>query len=270
MLCYPLDLRRLGKWPTPWIVQPKLDGVRCRAVPTEAGYVLLSSEENILYAPHITRELDERLLIGGSGHELDGELYLHGCPFETIVSLATRAHHPSKFQLEFHVFDIIEQGSSQLNRTLLLSTLFDTLPPKCPIKRVPHEYIYSEESISKMMDYFLRIGYEGIVLRNYLGLYEPKRSTNMMKWKPAKMDIYPIVGYTEEVSKDGVPKGALGSLTLVSDGQLFSVGSGLTATDREELWKVRESLIGKRCLVKYQHLTSGKLIPRFPVFVEII
>lgn len=32
MLASPLDEGKLAKWPRPYIVQPKLDGERCRAV----------------------------------------------------------------------------------------------------------------------------------------------------------------------------------------------------------------------------------------------
>ena len=32
MLCYPFEEKRLNKWNPPYIIQPKLDGERCRAV----------------------------------------------------------------------------------------------------------------------------------------------------------------------------------------------------------------------------------------------
>ena len=49
MKAYPFEEKRLAKWRPPFIVQPKYDGVRCRAVPIQqpgfgTGYILLSSE----------------------------------------------------------------------------------------------------------------------------------------------------------------------------------------------------------------------------------
>ena len=92
-----------------------------------------------------------------------------------------------------------------------------------------------------------------------------------MKFKPKKEDTYKIISYQEEVSIEGNPKGALGSLVCSSgDGNTFNVGTGFTFDQRKELWKNRESLVGKLARIQYQHITSGKKVPRFPVFVEIL
>ncbi|MBU2395725.1 MAG: ATP-dependent DNA ligase, partial [Gammaproteobacteria bacterium] len=64
---------------------------------------------------------------------------------------------------------------------------------------------------------------------------------------------------------------SLGSLICLSgDGSTFNVGTGFTAEQRQNLWRSRDSLKGKQVKVKYQHLSSAKRVPRFPVFVEII
>jgi len=123
----------------------------------------------------------------------------------------------------------------------------------------------------KVFDEIINLGYEGIIVRHKLAMYERKRSTWVMKFKPKKEDEYEIVGWQEEISKDGLPKDRLGSLLCLSgDGNTFSVGTGYEDSTREELWKNREILKGKTVRVKYQHLTSGKKVPRFPVFVEVI
>jgi len=60
MLCYPFEEKRLLKWSPPYIVQPKLDGVRCRAVWAYElnSYVLLSSTQHqIVSVPHIVAAL---------------------------------------------------------------------------------------------------------------------------------------------------------------------------------------------------------------------
>ena len=82
LLCYPFEEKRLAKWAPPYIVQPKYDGVRCRAIPIkDNNYLLLSSEENVYYSvPHINEELKSLNL--NSDLELDGELYCHGMSFE--------------------------------------------------------------------------------------------------------------------------------------------------------------------------------------------
>jgi len=92
----------------------------------------------------------------------------------------------------------------------------------------------------------------------------------MMKFKPKKNDLYRIIDTIEEVSITGQKKGTLGAIACISDNNVFTVGSGLTADQRRELWKERESLVGKWAEVQYQHQTTGKRVPRFPVFVRIV
>ena len=120
-------------------------------------------------------------------------------------------------------------------------------------------------------DRIIALDYEGIVVRYFDAPYLRKRSTFMMKFKPKKEDTYEIVGWKEEIDKNGNAKNRLGALTCVgTDGTLFSVGTGLTDEDRQILWDTRELLAGKTCRVKYQHITSGRGVPRFPVFVEVL
>ena len=65
-------------------------------------------------------------------------------------------------------------------------------------------------------------------------------------------------------------KCSLGALICRSgDDGTFNVGTGFTADQRSDLWSNREKLIGKIAKVQYQHLTSGKGVPRFPVFISI-
>ena len=91
-----------------------------------------------------------------------------------------------------------------------------------------------------------------------------------MKFKPKKEDDYEILGFEEEISKDGIPKDTLGAIICKSgDGQVFNVGTGFTDERRKELWEARDILVGQFATVKYQHITSGNKVPRFPVFVEV-
>ena len=93
----------------------------------------------------------------------------------------------------------------------------------------------------------------------------------VMKFKPKKEDYYEIISYAEEQTIEGVAKGRLGALLCKSgDGNTFSVGTGFNDSQREELWRARETLQGSTVKVQYQHLTAGKKVPRFPVFMEVI
>ena len=263
MKCYPFEEKRLAKWQPPYIVQPKYDGIRCRAV-NVGSYLLLSSEENIIYSvPHINKALDNL----GIDAELDGELYHHGMSFEEIISITSRSVniHRDHQLIQFHTFDIVN-SEPQASRLLKLEELKNLSKF---IKVSPFWLCNSLSEIMKIYDLLISKNYEGIIVRHYQCPYERKRSTLLMKFKPKKLDEYVIVDYNEEISINGVPKKALGSLVCASgDGQTFNVGTGFTEEQRQMLWQKRETLIGKVCIIGYQHLTDRK-VPRFPVFVEV-
>jgi len=267
MKCYPFEEKRLNKWQPPYIVQPKYDGVRCRALPTmTGGYILLSSEENVIHSvPHINMTLNNL----GLNAELDGELYCHGMSFEEIVSITSRTVNlSSDFEkIQFHLFDVVN-NQPQMKRTIMIENLRD-LSNYLVVS--PFYLCENLDDIMEAFDRIVSLGYEGIIVRHQFAPYERKRSTLVMKFKPKKEDDYEIVSTQEEISIDGIPKGSLGALVCKSgDGSVFSVGTGFTQDQRREMWKIRENLTGKVAKVKYQHITSGRQVPRFPVFVEII
>jgi ATP-dependent DNA ligase len=276
MLCYPFEEKRLKKWKPPYIIQPKLDGDRCRAIIDDSGQVtLLTSEENIVRSvPHIVEAIESLHL---HSIELDGELYIHGAPHSDIHGIVSRSEnlHPNSDLMEYHVFDIVNH-LPQINRTNLL---LDTIPFRqtgrtySVLQIVPSRVVSTLDEIMSVQEEFAKEGYEGFVIRNIEAPYVRKRSTGMMKFKPRKEDIYEIVGFQEEISKEGVLKNSLGALLCKGDDRaMFSVGSGslLTQEARSVLWKEKENLIGKYARVKYQHLTHARGVPRFPVIVEII
>jgi len=275
MLCYPFEETRLAKWHPPYIIQPKLDGDRCRAIiGVEGEVVLLSSEQHTFFSvPHIEEALANMHL---THIELDGELYIHGAPHSEIHSIVSRREnlHPDYKLAEFHIFDIVNTHLPQVERTRQLIALFPRQVRNFgPIHLVPSRVVYTLDEIMKVQDEYAASGYEGFVLRHADYVYTRQRSTGMMKFKPRKEDIYAIVGYQEEVSIEGKPKGSLGALICQgNDGTRFNVGSGslLTRENREKLWQEREALVGKWARVRYQHLTSAAGVPRFPVVVEVI
>ena len=272
MLCYPFEEKRLLKWPVPYLIQPKLDGERCRALFNATGIVtLLSSEENeIISVPHINTALEALKL---KNVELDGELYVHSMSFEEIHSRVSRKvnEHQDSWQIEYHVFDLVD-GQRQGDRLHSLHKLLEEIKP--PIIPVGITLITDLYDVMRIYDLYIEEGYEGFIIRHIYAPYVRTRSTNIMKFKPKKEDYYTIEGFEEEVSIHGKLKNSLGALILSSAHTVdrvneFKVGTGFTADQRHELWKIRDSLIGKIARIKYQHLTSNH-IPRFPVFVEIL
>jgi ATP-dependent DNA ligase len=261
MLAYPFEEKRLITWKAPYIIQPKLDGLRCRAIITPEEVTLLSSEQHIIsHVPHINEELKKSF--PNTTIELDGELYCHGLHFQEI----TKRVNADK--IEYHIFDIVCQGQ-QIDRTAELNKLGFWGTPI--IKVVPSSLVRDISEVMEQYSKYIDAGYEGFVIRDTFGDYQRKRYTGMMKFKPHQWDAYLIVGTQEEISIDGTLKNTLGAFICTSsEGTIFNVGTGLTRDQRIEYWRIREELIGKKLKVKYQALTQTNKVPRFPVALEVL
>lgn len=288
-LAYPFEEKRLAKWEPPYLVQPKLDGERCRAIfsaeaplrvdwesggnpnYTGSSVTLLSSEGNVIVSvPHINQALKDMHLPDGT--ELDGELYVKGMNFEDVHSIVGRTVnlHPDHGNMQYHIFDSINKWSQIVRSTRLINLLAD-VGRDSPIRRVCTLPVNSFDEVMRIYDGFIKDGYEGMIVRHKDAPYIRRRSTFMMKFKPKKSDIYKVVGWKEEISIKGVPKQRMGALICESEDTMneFSVGSGMDSDTRELLWTMKEQLPGKHCKVEYQHITSGKGVPRFPIFLKI-
>lgn len=278
MLCYPFSEQRLSTWPKPYIVQPKINGNRCRAIISDGKATLLSSQGNeIKSVPHINKEL----LYHFPGHqaELDGELYKHGMPLNEIRSIVSKQNSLDYRyqQMEFHIFDTVCDLPQGLR---LLGVKMDFNPDMeveldtnlYRVKILPNYLTNSVEEIMEILGKFYSAGFEGVVVRNSIGYYKRSRSTDIMKLKPMRTGTFLITSYQEEISIDGVPKDSLGALTLVHNNQEFNVGTGplLTRANRFNLWQDRKSLKGKLAKIRYQELTAARGVPYCPSLLEII
>lgn len=279
MLCYPFEEKRLEKWSVEQvIVQPKLDGDRCRAVTMDDGVVhLYSSEGNeINHVPHINEALENLEL---SRCEIDGELYVHGMEHYDIHSITSRKKniHNDFEKMQFHAFDLVND-QPQAKRIVQLYEIKNILTKHELSHESPIQFVKSfptnatGRNIMAYLEEFKKDGYEGIIIRHPLASYKRQRAATIMKFKPKQDDFYEIIGWKEEIDKNGNSKNRLGALICAGDdGTQFSVGSGLTDTQREVLWSnPTKLLMGNWAHVQYQHISSKGHVPRFPVLVNVV
>lgn len=273
MKAYPFEENRLAKWKPPYIVQPKYDGDRGVDHPQWNGnHLLVTSEDNPVWSvPHI----NEALLNLNCPKRLDGEFYNHDIflegGHELIHSIVSRTvnFHPRYKEMEFHIFDYQDMKKPQMARTIELDKLREKI--KTPLVISPYWICNSLDEVKRVYDEIIGMKYEGIIVRNIYGMYEiDKRSRWMMKFKPKKKDTYSIIGWKEETTMEGVPKGRIGSLLMSSQtGDEFSVSAGLGFDEKNRLWKIRDKLSEMSAVVHYQHLTN-KQIPKGTFDVEVI
>lgn len=159
------------------------------------------------------------------------------------------------------------------------------------VKLLPQTLIHSASELSAYEQIQLEHGYEGIMIRDPKGVYKYGRSTAregyLLKVKRFADSEAVIVGFEELLhnaneatvnalgqtersshSANKVPMGTLGALKVrdVGTGIEFSIGTGYTAAQRQQLWDNRDTILNS--VVKYKHFEVGvKDAPRFPVWL---
>ena len=234
------------------LVQPKYDGIRATF---EKGALYSYDRLEIFGVPEITEYL-RSLSISTIP---DGELYSDTLDFDTLSGVVRRRSNnlsPLRDQVHFVVFDLIVELIDNFQRATWVGQMSPIFDPAfvrtSPTYQIPNK----EERIQYYLNSFIDKGYEGIILRNPKALYEFKRSTQMYKIKPFKSDIYKIVGFKEEISKDGIPKGRLGSFILIGEEGVRFNASGIEDSIKEKVWANPEFYLGKMVKVKYQRKTT--------------
>jgi hypothetical protein len=226
--------------------------------------MLISSYGNEFKLPHITAALVQQNL---QGVRLDGELYIHGEPFETIHSIASASRkelHPRSEEMQFHIFDFKLARPQHERLIYLYQRSF-----RPPLHFVDTQLLISGPWEEKVMEY-IDLGYEGIILRGYSADYTETRTPFLLKFKPREEDHYRILDVAEG---EGWCTNMLGSFIVAGDdGTPFSVGSGklLTKANRKALWESRHTLPGKLLLVKHEPMKTRRGFPKCAVAISVV
>ena len=235
----------------PVYVQPKLDGIRCLVYQKDGQWVFQSRNHTVFQPfPHLVHAFEKTL---PTGMILDGELYRHGLDFQAITSIVRKKDHPDLSQLQYHVYDMIGEGTFEeryhalLQRNVLLTET---------------RMAYSVDDIERYHGDCVERGYEGIMIRNPKGLYKQARSKDLLKYKHFKTDEFQVVGHT-------VGKGDIAIFECITKDaskeiKRFGVMMKATLEDKQEMLEHIQDYYGKWLTVKYQELSKDG-VPRFPV-----
>lgn len=265
----------------PLLLSPKLDGVRCLIINGVACGRSLKP---------IPNKYVQRLFGRPELNGLDGELIV-GSPTAKEVFQATSSGVMSiggEPEVTFWVFDDFMESGGFHRR---LHTAHRRIKKQKFCEPVPHDQILNEDQLTDWEQDYLAMGYEGVMLRHPDGPYKHGRSTAkegwLLKLKRFEDGEARVVGFTElmhnaneaklnelgHLERSSHKAGKVGKQTLgalivkdLKTGVEFEIGTGFTASQRQELWNIGDNLIGK--VVKYKSQPTGvKEKPRFPVFL---
>ena len=259
----------------PCALQPKYNGNR--AVHDVDYYKFMWwTRKGKGYKPEITAHLDF-----DCPFSTDGELMLP-FPKYKLADIASvckkyygREFDPSTLDLSYHIFDIVDLQKTFKERHEQLTKWYNRYQRHLPesIYLVP---TYNCEDMNDVEHYFriaLRKGFEGIVLRNWEGIYLPGwydlRSTDLMKLKPHEDGEYEIVGCKDGTGKESE---AIMYTCKTTGGLTFDVHPEGPIPARKKLWYDycvgTYNPVGKMYTIRYQELSKDD-IPQHAVGVAV-
>jgi DNA ligase-1 len=261
MLAY--DYNKKGKSIIfPCYVQPKLDGIRGLY---SNGIVFSRTGKIFNNFDHIISDIEKNFppeLI------LDGELYTKDFNFETLSGLVRRKYVTDEdmdmiTKIKLVVYDCITKDTFD-NRFKYLEKLFKKIKSK-NVVLLETEVCKTENDVFRFHEKYTKKGYEGVMLRNMNGTYDPKRSINLQKLKTFHDDEFKIVDFEEGTKKE---KGLIMFICETKKGGRFAVRPLGSYEERREMFENGNDYIGKMYTVRYQELTKNG-IPRFGVGVGV-
>jgi len=243
----------------PLLCEPKLDGNRAFLTingPTDEVAFTSSSGKPIKTLDHLISIVKQSELMKYPGI-YDGEVYCHGMTLNQINS-AIKKVRESTLKLNFHIFDmpmIIGLQSIRSDYAKQAATRINH--SKFPI--VDSVIVQNEQEIMAHHDRWIEEGYEGAMLKEPNGTYQPgQRSSYWVKVKMFDDAEFKVIGY--ELGQRGVQ-----DLTFVCECEkgTFNATMNGSIADKQELFNKVDTLIGKMLTVKYFGFTDYG-IPNLP------
>jgi DNA ligase-1 len=236
--------------PTGWWMSEKYDGLR--------GYwdgrKLWTRQGNLIHAPdYFLAELPRDIA-------LDGELWIgHGKFEETVSTVRSDTPDDRWKNVQFMVFDAPQAKGGFEQR---MQFLHATLPQENPFVRVVvQERCQGVAQLLAERDRVVRLGGEGLMLRQPQSQYESGRSPTLLKVKPYDDAEATVIAHEAGTGKFAGKLGALHVRT--EDGREFSIGSGFSDAEREI-----PPPVGTTITYRFRGLTA-KGLPRFPSYVRV-
>lgn len=288
MLCSPFEQKLVDKIKFPAYVQLKMDGMRFNAI-VSGGKVefrsrngkeiqLLGNLENefLAMASGYNVVFDGELLIKDNGKILDrqtGNGILNKANKGTISAKESSMVCATLWDMVS--YDEFKSGKSILTyqqRLELLEQIMDmNQEAQARIGLVDRWEVDNMEEVNTLFNGLLEQGEEGIILKSRDGIWEDKRVKHQIKFKGEMECDLKIVAVEEGTGKY---VGMLGAIVCESsDGVVkVRVGSGFNDDHRINLWHIKEEILDKIAVVKYNMRIKNKLGEEslfLPIFIEI-
>lgn len=166
------------------------------------------------------------------GQRLDGELWLERGQFEVLSGIVRKAV-PVDAEwrtLRYQLFDLPGAAGNFAARAKQIQSVA-RLAAWQQLLAIPQAAMADQAALRRRLDDVLRAGGEGLMLHRADALWNPGRSTALLKLKPMQDAEAVVVGH---VAGRGKHAGRLGALQVrTPQGQEFLIGTGFSDEQRE-------------------------------------
>lgn len=263
----------------PVMVSPKYDGIRAVV------------RDGVVYSRSM-KPIPNQYVQQTFGHlnGFDGEL-IYGSPTapdvfrQTTSAVMTIAGKP---EVWYYVFDYCPQHRVDDPWHQRIAHVKQDVHSKVIV--VPQHACNNADEITKYEEWYLKEGYEGVMIRSPGGLYKEGRSTTregtLLKLKRFSDSEAVVLGMEEKMHNANeattnelgrttrsshqdnmVPMNTMGALMVrdIKTGVEFNIGSGFDDAERARWWRMNEQ--AKGTIVTYTYFAIGsKDKPRFPIY----
>jgi DNA ligase-1 len=230
------------------VLQKKLNGHRC-LITRQDGEIIAYSRQGkpITSITHVLDALKHRL---PEGDTLDGELYCHGVPLQTLASWI-KAKQPNTAKLSFVCYDIIAMDD-YVDRHKELSGILKDVETQVFGKTLvlPYNPYVSSPLMYDQMNKVRSAGFEGLMLRlDNRGYEVGKRSSGLLKVKHFHDAEFKCIDVEPSADGWGI------CVCLAENGKIFRTSAPGSHAEKRDALVNKVEYIGRMLTVEYSELT---------------
>lgn len=212
------------------------------------------------------------------GVGLDGELYLPGYSINEINSFIKNTELPQHYQLQYWCYDLCIENMTAVKRQSLLNFTFSKYIPTIHNKAdhynnkeqfvlVPNKTIDDIIIATEARDFFIELGFEGLVIRNEEAEYQfgGKRNNAMLKYKRKEDGLFDVVDIKSD--KRGLPV-----FTLKNDlnDELFDATINIPQKEQIIYFTIKDTVVKNgKALVEFRERSGVKQVPFHAKIIKI-
>lgn len=223
--------------------------------------------------PCIPDEIKDMMIEEGVG--LDGELYLPGYGINEINSFIKNTELPQHYKLQYWLYDICIENMSALNRQILLNNNFSQYHPNHILKKEDHlnntnrlillnnNTVDNINMAISMRDYFISLGFEGLVIREKSAEYQfgGRRNNSMLKFKKKEDGLFEII----DIVPEGIKRSHLPKFVMRNDinDELFTCTLNAPQSVQENILQTKDNYLSGEYvgLVEFRERSGVNQVP---------